>query len=121
MVDSLLLCHSSAKTRTLVNRLRVERKSVKSIFLCQDYLRQLEWQNAVGSLAEAIEIGANLNQIARDLRQPFLDLITELGRRHNSIAWWASRVSERNTMVSPLFLYCCYLKMAQQALESTSG
>lgn len=121
MVDSLLLCHSTAKTRRLVSHLRAGRKSVKWMFLCQDYLRLLEWQNAVGSLADHIEIGGALNQVAGELRQPFLDLITELGRRHNSIAWWASRLSERNTMVSPLFLYCCYLKVAQQALESTSG
>jgi hypothetical protein len=121
MADLLLLCHSSTKTKRLVNRLRVEGKPVKWLFLCQDYLRLLECQKAVGALADHIEIGAILDQIAGELRKPFLDLITKLGRRYDSIAWWASRLSERNTMVSPLFLYCCYLKVAQDALENNRG
>jgi len=62
-----------------------------------------------------------LSQAAEQLRQPFLNLITKLGRHYNSIAWWTSRLSERNTMVSPLFLYCCYLQIAHEAFNSIQG
>ena len=121
MADSLLLCHKSAGTDQIVNRLRSERGSVSWLFLCQDYLRLREFQRAIGSDATQAEIGDALNQTAEELRGPFLDLITELGRRDNSISWWASRVSERNTMVSPLFLFCCYLKVGKDLLENRNG
>lgn len=121
MADSLMLCHVSARPRHVVARLRTERRSVKWLFLCQDYLRLLEWQSVLSPLADHLDVSPLLSRAARQLRQPFLDLITELGRRYNSIAWWASRLSERNTMVSPLFLYCCYLQVGQDVLENTQG
>src|SRR6266436_4714194 len=60
-------------------------------------------------------------RFAQLLRKPLLDRITAQGRVHDSIAWWASRLSERNTMVSPLFLRCCYLQVGQMELKNQHG
>lgn len=102
MADSLMLCHVSARPREMAARLGTERRSVAWLVLCQNYLQLLKWQRVLGPQADHLDASPLLSRAARQLRQPFLDLITELGRRrYNSIAWWASRLSERNTMVSP--------------------
>jgi hypothetical protein len=116
----LLLCHASANPDRLAALLEGEQQSCKWLFLGQDYLQLLRWRTAIGSLAEQVDIGDRLNQVADELRHPFLDLITELGRRNNSIAWWSARLSERNTMVSPLFLYCCYFNLAYETVIETA-
>jgi hypothetical protein len=121
MAELVLLCHTSAKPNQVANWLRSGKTPVSWVFLGQDYLGLLEMQSAIGSLADQVQIGEDLNQVAAKLRGPFLDLITSLGRDHNSLAWWASRLSERNTMVSPLFLYCCYVRLAQDAIDRTPG
>jgi hypothetical protein len=121
MIASLVVCHVSERPHQTLHRVDEEEQPVSWVFLCQNYLRLLDWQKALNPQARFLPVGELLGSVAEKLRTPFLDLITELGRRHNSIAWWATRLSERNTMVSPLFLYCCYLKIAQDALENGSG
>src|SRR4051794_23892693 len=77
------------------------------LLLAPDYRVLLRWRAELGR--EPIPTAPLVEQAAEGLRGPFMELITELGRRHDSPEWWASRVSERNTQVSQLFLYCCYL------------
>ena len=121
MVDVLLLCHVSAGPKRMAVYLGHEGQPAKLLFLCQDYLELMDWQRVIENRADHLEVGPMLNHAAEQLRKPFLDLITELGRRHNSVAWWASRLSERNVMVNPLFLYCCYFKIGQKVLDSIEG
>jgi hypothetical protein len=101
--------------------IRTDEKPVAWVFLDQDYIRCIRWSKGLGEDFKQIKISAQLQETANSLRKPFLDLITDLGRRHDSPAWWASRVSERNTLVSPLFLYCCYLKIALGLLKEVTG
>ncbi|MGC8804603.1 MAG: hypothetical protein ACP5QD_01510, partial [Candidatus Ratteibacteria bacterium] len=35
----------------------------------------------------------------------------------DDISWWTSRVWERNTMVSSIFLYLCYVKLVERIIE----
>ncbi len=91
------------------------------LFFCPNYIRLLDWERRLGTLTSRIVTGPLISQAADQLRQPFLNLITAQGKVHGSIAWWASRLSERNTMVSPLFLNCCYLQIGQTVLESKKG
>jgi hypothetical protein len=89
------------------------------LLLTEDYLSLLRWRDAITEISgEVVPPGPLVSAAAERLRGPFLDLITELGRRHSSVAWWASRLSERNTAVSPLFLHCCYLSAAEGQLTS---
>jgi len=43
-----------------------------------------------------------------------------LGKKNESLAWWVSRLSERNPMVRPLFLRCCYLFVAIEILDQSN-
>lgn len=113
---TLVLAHASASPARVRQLLDRGEGPARCLFLAQDYRRLLEWRTGLGATAELVRTGPMLGRTAEELRGPFLDAITQLGRRHDSVAWWASRLSERNTMVSPLFLYCCYLKLAQDSL-----
>jgi hypothetical protein len=84
------------------------------LLLSEDYPRLLEWREAIaGNDGQLIPAGPLIAAAADELRHPFLELITELGRSLDSLAWWSSRVSERNTAVTQLFLHCCYLHVAE--------
>ena len=121
MVETLLLCHPSVRERRVAARLRREGGPAHWLFLGEDYVRLLEWQDALAPVADRLDSGAMLRRAAARLRQPFLDSITELGGRYDSLEWWASRLSERNTMSSPLLLHCCYLELGERALDEVGG
>jgi hypothetical protein len=89
--------------------------------LGQDYLSLLAWERGLGDGFRRLSIAKGLEQAAKRNRRPFLDLIASLGRTHDSPAWWTSRVSERNTMVSPLFLHACHLRVGLDHLECAGG
>lgn len=107
---SVRLCHTSAPPPS---------HDGPWLFLAQDYLALRRWEAALAG--ERLRSGQALRDVAERLRQPFLDLVGELGRRHGSRAWWASPVSERNTLVSPLFLRCCYLRLALEEAARSDG
>ncbi len=77
--------------------------------------------------ARRIELGDQLQQVGARLRRAFLDALADLGHTHHAksdawrMAWWTSRLAERNTLVSPLFLHCCYLWTANQFIAEPSG
>jgi hypothetical protein len=102
----LLLAHVSSGPEQVAS----SAGTARWLFLAQDYRQLLEWRDVMAG--EELAATRRINRVAAGLRRPFLDLITELGRRYDSVSWWTSRVSERNTAVSPLFLYCCYLRVA---------
>lgn len=91
------------------------------LFLGEDYLALLAWQQRLGDGFRRLPIARELDEVSRRTRGPFLDLIADLGRRHASLAWWTSRISERNTLVSPLFLHCCHLQVGLSQMERAVG
>ncbi len=93
-------------------------------YLGQDYLRLLAWQRGLEDVPgrhERVPITRHLDDTAHRLRRPYLELLADMGRRYDSLAWWTSRVAERNTMVSPLFLHCCHLHVGVELLERHPG
>jgi glycosyltransferase involved in cell wall biosynthesis len=91
------------------------------LFLGGNYVRLRAWEHGLGARFQRIRLDRKLDATARHLRAPFLDAITQLGRRQASLAWWTSRVAERNTIISPLFLNCCHLRLAAAELERTAS
>ena len=58
------------------------------------------------------------NRIAAAIREPFTDIIESISRQNrNSINWWVSSPASRNTIVSPLFHYCCCLALLQELIR----
>jgi hypothetical protein len=67
---------------------------------------------------QRIEIVEKLQETAWSLRQPYIDYIGKLGLENNSILWWTSSLSEKNPFISKVFLYCCYIKVCKNILNS---
>jgi hypothetical protein len=58
------------------------------------------------------------NQIAVDIRKPFTYLIESISKQHaKNIDWWVSSPASRNTLVSPLFHYCCCIALLQELIR----
>jgi hypothetical protein len=115
------LSHVGQSPRSIVSGPSAKGFGAHWLFLGQDYSRFLHWQEVLSVDYAYVPIKDELSQAVSILRKPFLDLIAELGRAYNSVAWWGSRVSERNTLVSALFLYCCYLRVFKQKLALLDG
>lgn len=59
-----------------------------------------------------------LDEAALSLRAPFVAWVDALHARHGSDRrWWFTQVAEHNSLVSPLFLYSCYLVVARRCLD----
>jgi len=87
------------------------------IFLGEDYSEFLRWKKIMPPSSKALEFKGDLDEAIAALSKPFSDIITELGKAHDSPAWWSSRISEKNNLVSPLFLHCCYLSVFNKMAE----
>lgn len=117
-IGELVLAHASGRPERLAG-LNCGGNPIRYIFLGRDFLAQEGWDEALGPAFQRVRIGQSLKLTASRLRRPFLDLMTDLSLRYSSLAWWTSRVSERNTTVSPLFLHCCYLHVGLDEIART--
>lgn len=89
------------------------------IFLSDDYLQLLRWKEGLGKDIKFISLSSEIEYTTNQLRRPYLSWIAELGKRAPEPAWWASRVSERNTMVSSLFDNVCKLIIVEEYLKKS--
>ena len=121
MGRSIFLSYASTSRKATFRRLQSAAKPLQWLFFGRNYLQALDWERTMHPVAVRYDITQHLVRTAERLREPFLNRITELGVRHDSLVWWASRLAERNPMVSPLFLYCCYLSMGVELLASGNG
>lgn len=60
-----------------------------------------------------------LNKVAREIREPFNNLIAQLYEgKEEDIDWLVSSVASRNIYMSPLYLNCCYLGLIKKLIET---
>lgn len=121
MDKKIIFSHSTSSPDGLKRILPKDAGTITWLFLSQDYTEYMQWKKVMPDGAQEIKFKNNLDAIANDLRKPFLHLMANLGANFNSPAWWSSRISERNTLVSPLFLYCCYQEVFSNELNRLSG
>ena len=80
----------------------------KNVSLVLDIEKTLD-----GTSCKKIDIGDLLQTTARDTRQSYIDYVGNLFREEYGITWWLTSVSEKNPRISDLFLYSCYLRVAE--------
>ncbi|MBU2549814.1 MAG: hypothetical protein KKB20_15475 [Proteobacteria bacterium] len=85
--------------------------------LIQDYGRIIEIEEALPPTIQRMETGPAMRRAVQALRTPYYRLTADLGRKHQSLAWWSNSISERNNMNSRLFLNCCYVDAARRLIE----
>ena len=91
------------------------------LFLAADYSKLQKWRAGLGSAFGQMPVNVELESAARRLKQPYLRWLAELGHRHPEPAWWASRISERNTALSPLFEDVCRLEAVRNLIRNVNG
>lgn len=92
---------------------------VSWLFLSQDYARLVALRAIQPDGFDQIDIGEELNKTTTRLRRLYIDYIGSLSVINNSLAWWSSRVAEKNVMASPVFLYICYLEVIRQLVNGS--
>ena len=58
-----------------------------------------------------------LQQVCKKQKQPFLDLIAEIGEKQNK-TWWATEIAYKSPYTSDLFLNYCFLMLIKQWIEN---
>jgi len=110
-MKKLLLVAGGSTPRAV--REHVTRYGVNNWVYCgQDYGRLLEFEKQLGTVATRISTARELQRTVGDLRESYTDTIGRLGRKFASLEWWASGISEKNVMVSNLFLEICFVNLA---------
>jgi len=124
-VTAIYLAESSAQPFRVGRWVRqmegLDRGLIHWIFLGENYLEMGQWQRVLGPEFKRVDYSKELQEIGRLWRRPYLDWITALARRYNSLEWWSSRLSERNPGPCPLFQNICYLHIAEALANRADG
>lgn len=89
------------------------------IYLGKNVAGRLEVEKHLGRAP--LSLGGLLREEALRLKQPFLDLVAELGRgREDQAAWWAGTLPWKAWSSSDLFLLCCYQSLAKRLAGPSS-
>ncbi len=116
-MSGVLLIHSSLPHEKIAGLLKGS--GIRTWYpLIGNYEKIVELKMALRGIAECEEAGAMLQKAAADLRRPFYEVTAQKGLQYNSIEWWTSVISERNTITCSLFLHCCYVYLASQWMGS---
>ncbi len=97
---------------------QLKEKDFRWTYLGEDISQAINIEQRLKGKSRRIETGDKLNDIARSLRQPYIDYIGKLSLENNSILWWIGSLSEKNPRGSKAFLCACYIKLCQDILNT---
>ena len=83
-------------------------------------------RNTLGEIFDAAgvartEIGRDLQEIARNCRQEYVDYIGLLAPNDPNGCWWLTSISEKSPYASDAFLHICYLILCLRYAKNLSG
>ncbi|MCM8805128.1 MAG: hypothetical protein NC825_00110 [Candidatus Omnitrophica bacterium] len=91
------------------------------IFLGRSYIELIRWEKILKNF-KRIQTGKLLDEIAFSLKDCYVLWSASFAEKYkNDISWWTSRVWERNTMVSSIFLHLCYVKLLEKIVQDFEG
>lgn len=105
--------------------LRINKKCQKEnifwIYLGRDYFKMTKWEKKLGQNFKRIFYAKELNNIAYEMKGPYLEWIAKISHYYEKdLAWWTSRISERQTLFDSFFHLICYYKIGlHYALKSS--
>jgi len=83
--------------------------------------KEVKWRRKVEELlgtGSRVKLKDRLHRITADLRQPFLDLVADIGgRQRDPLAWWSSALSWKSSAASDLFLLISYVRLAETLIQ----
>ncbi|MEW6482577.1 MAG: hypothetical protein AB1397_06225 [bacterium] len=120
MKANIFLADDRISDKKLI-RIIADKKIDWWIYLGSNYETHLHYCSIIPKSVKKIGMGRSLQSVAKKLRRPFIDLIGDLGEKYDSLTWWCSRISEKNPLVSSLFLKICYFFLLKDIVANKEG
>ncbi len=114
----IILC-SPQKTCILKALKQLKGRDFRWVYLGEDTSLAMAIEQYFRDTGQRIEISGKLQEIARSLRQPYIDYIGKLSLENNSLLWWVGSLSEKNPWASKTFLYACYIKLCRTIINAS--
>ena len=89
-------------------------------YLSDDYAYFLELKRTLGGNVEIRTLSGLFDETFQEIKEPFLKLITNLNKKHNSFEWWGGELASRNPAATPLLHNITYLFSVKKILASFS-
>ncbi|MCP4268633.1 MAG: hypothetical protein GY777_24145 [Candidatus Brocadiaceae bacterium] len=91
------------------------------LYFSPNYLNFQLLKESSPSTAKYNDIGESLQKKAMELKNSYIEVIGCLGTKYSKkypLAWWTSRVAERNEMTTHAFLTVCYYNIFSDMYEN---
>lgn len=98
--------------------LKESKQDFKWIYISDNYTSLLECRRLLDGFATEIQTSKKLHEVALATKKSFLSWMGAASSQASQGYWWASRVTEKNTIVSDVFIDICKLKVLSQVLSS---
>ena len=87
--------------------------------LSKDYTSYLSLNKIVPDDCKVLNLAGKFNREIGRLREGYLNLFTDLSRKHDSLEWWGSHIASRNSASISLQLNITYLFCAKNLTTFT--
>ena len=85
--------------------------------LSKDYISYLNLNKIVPDGCKVLNLTGRFNREVGRLREEYLNLFTDLNRKHGSLEWWNSHIASRNSASISLQLNITYLFCAKNIID----
>lgn len=111
----MIIAHARGSIGSLERRLG---PGAKWIFAGSDELQLRCWEASLGARGQRLDLSTAIDAAAARLRSPFLQWLADQARRlGHEPHWWCLDISERNTLLSPLYERLCALDAVRETLD----
>lgn len=115
MSTSHLVIAFSKKNISKIKKLTSRDKSIKWLYLGEDFFKRCHIEKQLGNKFERIDIARIHNEVAKNIRHEYVGWIDKLNRMYGKdLSWWLGPVASRDNYYSNLFQYCCYLEILER-------
>lgn len=88
-------------------------------YLIDDYPYFTDLRDKLTGKVEIKNLSELFHLSFEEIKKPFLELIGELNKEHNSFAWWGSQIASRNTLGTPLLFNITSLFCVKKILSDS--
>jgi len=89
----------------------------KAYYLTDDYAHFIDLRDKFAGKIKINNLSGLFDEVFQEIKRPFLELISELNKKNDSVEWWGGQIASRNTASTPLLLNITYLFCAKKILS----
>ena len=96
---------------------RIISKNCKVYYLADDYAHFMDLRDKFADKIKIRNLSGLFDGVFQEIKGPFLELISKLNKKNDSVEWWGGQIASRNTASTPLLLNITYLFCAKKILS----